>query len=284
MAFVFLGAAATAVDRRPKWTSVLVSLLLFSGAAWLAVRGAIPATQVSRHKINAAEQLWPVAQARQAQISYQFALAHGRSELVTPFRAERDQALQQLGVSPPVTPLDWAGLEQLLKPVLIERRQHAGDILLEAYHHWPITEDTIAAASKQIGLASEQMQMPQRVPVLERAMELAEQSARNHRDIASASNAELMRLKMYELTGDHTHIIKAIEIAEDLTTQDPLGIRAWVTLGNVLWDDKQFVRAAEAYRKAIEHSDNFKFDELKQMPSDQRDLLELRIVGASNEG
>jgi len=167
--------------------------------------------------------------------------------------------------------------ERMLEPELRERRRRTADMLEALYHDWPITETPLYHASRQLGLASQSMRFEQRVATLKRAASLAEQSAAKHRDIAAASDARLMRLKLHELTGEQAHMNRAIELAEYRTDADPKGVRSWVTLGDVLWRDGQRDAAADAYRTALQHSENFALDELKQLTEDEQQRLRQRI-------
>ncbi len=280
MAWVMLGAASAQIGRTARRFEVVLPIVVLCAAVWLANTGAIPAMRLQHRLVDAAQLLWPAAEARQAQLvieSQRQQPAPGDTQM---YVQQRNVALEKLGIEAQAESLRWPALEVLLKPVLVQRRLQAAEILEDAYLQWPVSEDGLSLASRQLGLASRDISLPQRIDVLLRSTTLAEQSAAAHNDVASAALAILMRLKLHELTGDEQHIAVAIDLAKYLTTRDPKGIRAWVSLGNVLWEAGARVRAADAYRNALQHSDNFELDPLKQLDVDDRALLTSRIAEA----
>lgn len=277
MAWVMLGAASPVVIGRGRSAGALLAVITMCAAGWLALSAALPASRLQARMVDAARLLWPAAEARQMQFAILAAMQADDTRFVSEYARRRDAALRELGVDPPAGVVSLSELDELLRPALVERRIEAAAILEAAYRDWPKTENALAMASKQLGLASRDMSLPRRLDVLQHSVALGEESAAAHNDVASAALAIEARLKLYELTGQRAHMDTAIELARRLAGRDPMGVRAWVTLGNVLWRDDQQLPAAEAYRKALQHSDNFELDPYKQLDAEVRQLLESRI-------
>ena len=78
-------------------------------------------------------------------------------------------------------------------------------------------------------------------------------------------------------TDDAQQWTRAIALGRRMTEIDPNGVGSWRRLGDVLWSAGAKAQAADAYARALAHSDNFALDEMKQLSAARRADLQARI-------
>ncbi len=210
-------------------------------AGWLAISGALPALAQQRSMMQAAAMLAPIRQ----------------------------------------NPDDLA--------VALQQRRAAAEKLVESYALWPTNNQPLNAAIDQLLIAAER---PQReadsahtgVPIglLMRAEEIAEYALARHVSASSTVLAINVHAGLASLTGDNAHWTRAIELATWMaSTVDPQGVSPWQRLGDVLWAAGRKHEAADAYRRALDHNDNFELDPLKQLSDAYKTSLQRRIDEAA---
>jgi tetratricopeptide (TPR) repeat protein len=160
-----------------------------------------------------------------------------------------------------------------------DARRAAAETLEVAWQQCPTGLRPLAEAARQwlIAAASTADREP-RHHALDQAVTLAERAV----DLrgtpgAHALAAEARAMRAEELVGAED-LEQAIVHARRLTEIDPHGIGVWVRLGDLLWDADRRGEAAAAYQRALENSDNFELDPLKQLGQPESHRLNERIA------
>jgi hypothetical protein len=159
----------------------------------------------------------------------------------------------------------------------IKLRTAAADILVRAHEAMPTAIDVRRLAAEQLDRAQASARDDHRVRLLLEELDLLEyciQRGDHGRAAMLAYNAHNL---LYEITGDASHRDRAIEMARLMTEADPYGLGGWMRLGDALWKYERIDDAVHAYRRALEISDNFELDPLKQLTEREREQIEQRL-------
>ncbi|MHC5003526.1 MAG: O-antigen ligase family protein [Planctomycetota bacterium] len=165
----------------------------------------------------------------------------------------------------------------------VRQRLTAVERLERAAARWPANERPLLAAVEQLALAAGSAAPDERVALLRRATELAEEIVARHGSTAGAVALAGAATRLAGVTGDSADWAEAEQAARGVTELDPLSIASWTRLGDVLWAAGQRRAAADAYGRALQRSDDFELDPLKQLSSRRRDELQHRIDTAMRE-
>jgi hypothetical protein len=260
---------------------VLVLIALWGG--WLHVRGVIPVVSQQRIMAEAATELRACGEARAAFITY---VQESNTRPVDAEAVQRSydllvQRMERVGIHVP-GPDALAGdglrpVNDLLVRTIAATRFVSADHLRDAYDANPRTPIPLYAAAQQVERATTSLEIDSQVRPLLQGTALAEQAFEQHTHMASGNLAVLMRMRLFELTVDESHLDAAIDITRRMAEYDPHGINVWRRLGDLQWEMGRRDEAAIAYHRALEASDNFALDPLKQLPADVCERIKLRI-------
>jgi tetratricopeptide (TPR) repeat protein len=193
--------------------------------------------------------------------------------------------------------LDQVRNEPQNHEVILTQRPQAAKKLLEAYEAWPINVRPLNAAAEQLFIAAAPLPPPASATaptsarpadrsagvalgLMADAADLIDRAVIEHNDPSSLALARTIHATLAMLTDDTEHWAAALLVSQRLADGDPHGVQPWVRLGDVLWQAGERKEAKQAYQRALQNSDNFDLDELKQLSPRMREMLERRIEKA----
>jgi len=157
------------------------------------------------------------------------------------------------------------------------RRRTAAGMLAEAYDMMPSNTRPLRAAVDQGVTAALLTEREAGEALLREALARAEAAIDDHPGPAAASVVARTAAALHDATGDPAALERAIQARRTLTTLDPHGLRAWVDLGDLLWQAGRRDAARDAYRRALEISDQRSLDPLRQLSASESRRLRARI-------
>ena len=291
-AMCVLGLAGGACGRQMVWPGGAAAVIGFAAAAWMAVSGAAPATRMEGRMVEAARELWPIAEARrdldtvlrERRPAFKAAAAERLDETLRRMGADdRMLAWMQTGDAPSQAMV--GEIARLMRDSERQRRPAAADMLAEAHAAMPTAKPPLIAAARQLELAQRLASGEQRIDLLKRALEHLKYWVQRGDRSSAAAPACQVNLLLAQLTGEKAFEHEAITLAQRITLADPNGLSGWRMLGDVLWESGHRIEALAAYERALEINANFELDPLKQLP--KKDMAEIagRIAEArSGEG
>jgi O-antigen ligase len=156
-------------------------------------------------------------------------------------------------------------------------RSSVAKTMFEAYLRNTNDARPLLASTQQSMLAATSCLDSDRAVILESTSNVLDDALRRLDRQALIGEAAHVHVRLAALTGDDEHWTHAINLATDITRRDPHGVSSWRSLGDILWAAGRQADAANAYRHALQNSDNFELDELKQLTEADRRSIQARI-------